>query len=203
MPIEIFPPNSVTTSTANIGLQYLCGPNTVLYDTTGPQYCREVYINNNSTLYLLADCAVTDFIWVKSGCTLNIKSGSQGIIEIVSEPGAIINHPPGPHSYTSYTIACISITYPNINCTTGINENKFGFDFEFYPNPANSWLAIISEQQIDNISVSNISGQQLLIEYANATHHQLQLNDLAEGIYFVKCTYTNGMSVTKKIVVNR
>lgn len=84
VPVDIYGANTISTSTTNIGPQYLCGPNTILYDTLGPQDCRKVYVENNSTLFLRANCSITDFIWLRSTSTLNIMSDSHGIIEIFS-----------------------------------------------------------------------------------------------------------------------
>lgn len=204
MPVEIFSPNSTATPTANIGLQYLCGPNTIVYDTIGPQYCREVYINNNSTLYLLSGCPATDFIWVKNGCTLNIKSGSVGIIEIVAEPGAIINHPSGPHSYTSYTIACTSITYPNINCATGIIENNLGYDFKLYPNPTNSILNIkldnVLDSEVFRIRLTDALGREITTtDYKS----RLDISFLENGIYFVQISKNKSLLWTDKLMISK
>jgi hypothetical protein len=201
MPVEVFTPNSTTTPTANIGLQYLCGPNTVVYDTIGPQHCREVYINNNSSLYLLAGCPATDFIWVKNGCTLNIKSGSVGIIEIVAEPGAIINHPPMPHSYTSYTIACTSITYPNINCTTGLEDIE-SVTLKVYPNPVNSIIHIKLTQNNATKNSYRITLMDMIgKEIVNETYkEELDISHLEKGIYVLSLYQNGSLLAARKII---
>lgn len=71
------------------------------------------------------------------------------------------------------------------------------------PNPTNGLLTISSRYDFEKIELLSITGQILLSETVNGKTHQLQLQNFAEGIYFVRVVYTNGMSVTKKIIVNR
>ncbi len=69
-----------------------------------------------------------------------------------------------------------------------------------YPNPANGLLTITSNYNYSKIELLNVTGQVLLSETVNDKTHVLQLQNLAEGIYFVKVSCANGMSVTKKVV---
>ena len=71
------------------------------------------------------------------------------------------------------------------------------------PNPTNGLLTITSNTELQNIEVTNVAGQVLLSQPCNSKSQIVQLQNLAEGIYFVKVVCTNGMSVTKKAVVNR
>jgi hypothetical protein len=55
---------------------------------------------------------------------------------------------------------------------------------------------------MQQVEIINLAGQILLQENVNDKTHQLQLQNFADGIYFVKVIYPNGLSTTKKIVVN-
>ncbi len=70
------------------------------------------------------------------------------------------------------------------------------------PNPSSSLVKIIGNEIIQNVRIMNIAGQILLSEMINSKTHTLQLQNLAEGIYFVKVFYSDGISVTKKIVLS-
>lgn len=70
------------------------------------------------------------------------------------------------------------------------------------PNPSNGLLTITSESDFTKIELLNITGQVLVSESVNSKTHQLQLQNFSEGIYFVRVVYPNGVSVTKKIIVN-
>jgi hypothetical protein len=70
------------------------------------------------------------------------------------------------------------------------------------PNPTDGFLNISDKEAIRKIEVINVAGQILLKETINEKSHQLQLQNYADGIYFLKVFYANGMSVTKKVLVN-
>lgn len=69
-----------------------------------------------------------------------------------------------------------------------------------FPNPTNGTVLISSQTNFNKIEVLSITGQILLSETVNVKSHQLQLQNLAEGIYFVKISYADGRSLTKKII---
>ena len=71
---------------------------------------------------------------------------------------------------------------------------------EVSPNPVNDVLNISSRFDFEKIELLNITGQVLLSETVNSKTHQLQLQNFADGIYFVKVSYASGMSFTKKLV---
>lgn len=53
------------------------------------------------------------------------------------------------------------------------------------------------------MEVYNSIGQQVFKEEITNQHSSFDLHHLNEGIYFVKISYPNGMSVVKKVVVSR
>jgi hypothetical protein len=113
-----------------------------------------------------------------------------------------------PTITTTYTVTktqCSSVTNDAITVTvspTGLNELNINNSFNLTPNPTNSIININSIYEMQKIEVTNIAGQILLQETINSKTHQLQLNNISQGIYFIKVNYANGLSVTKKIIVN-
>jgi uncharacterized repeat protein (TIGR01451 family) len=85
--------------------------------------------------------------------------------------------------------------------TTEINDisDKLGV-MSLVPNPTNGILTITSRYDFDKIELLNITGQVLLSEQVNSKEHQLQLQNFAEGIYFVKTSYKDGRSITQKVI---
>jgi uncharacterized repeat protein (TIGR01451 family) len=84
---------------------------------------------------------------------------------------------------------------------TNVNEQFLNSrEVNILPNPTNNLLNVASKYDFEKIELTSITGQVLLSESVNAKTHQLQLQNLAEGIYFVKVVYANGMSVTKKVM---
>jgi Secretion system C-terminal sorting domain len=114
-----------------------------------------------------------------------------------------------PNVTTTYTVTktqCKSITTDVITVTVspvGIIEVGFtNVDLRILPNPASDVLNITSRFGFEKIELLSITGQILLTELTTDKSQQLNLADFAEGIYFVKISYANGQSVTKKVIVN-
>jgi len=111
-----------------------------------------------------------------------------------------------PSVTTTYTVTkteCTSVTSDVMTITvspTGINELNINNAITLQPNPTSGFVNINSRFEMQKIEVINIAGQILLSEQTTAKNHQLNLSDFAEGIYFVKVSYSNGMSITKKII---
>ena len=69
-----------------------------------------------------------------------------------------------------------------------------------FPNPASTTLTIKSDQApILSVSVFNTMGQILSSEVVNSNHHQVDIEKLASGIYYIKIAYDGGSS-TKKFI---
>jgi uncharacterized repeat protein (TIGR01451 family) len=84
---------------------------------------------------------------------------------------------------------------------TGITEpGTLESTVKLMPNPTNGLVTITSTYEIQKVEMMNIAGQVLLSEKVNSKEDQLQLQNFAEGIYFIKCTFANGMSVTRKLI---
>jgi agmatine/peptidylarginine deiminase len=76
----------------------------------------------------------------------------------------------------------------------GVDEN-LAASFEVYPNPMNNTLYI--NGNVQDVTIFNAVGQQVLfVENAN----EINVEDLSEGLYFVRISDKNGNSIVKKIV---
>lgn len=106
----------------------------------------------------------------------------------------------GTNKYAYYYIDSVSLWQNNF--PTSINEFKKENEFSIFPNPTNNICTISSKTIIQKTEVTNIAGQVLLSEIVNEKTHQLQLHNFSQGIYFIKVYYPNGLSVTKKVIVN-
>ena len=80
------------------------------------------------------------------------------------------------------------------NYFTGVDENNVA-SFEIYPNPMNNTLYI--NGAVQDVTIFNAVGQQVLfVENTN----EINVEDLSEGLYFVRISDKKGGSVVKKIV---
>ncbi len=199
---EIFYPYTTSSSTVDVGIQYLCGPNTILYDTMLVS-CRDVFVDNNSTLFLKASCPTVDHIYLKSNCTLNVLNGSAGITGVWAEPGATINNYATSPSYHLNTVTCSSIIYPYVNCTVGLNEKQIN-SFKIYPNPANDVFYIDAKvySSID-IKLFSIIGEFVIEKTIDNISIGLDVSKLANGIYVYKA-FNNGLEIkVGKLIISK
>jgi hypothetical protein len=200
LPTEIFPPNSVNSSSSQEFVQYLCGPNTTLYDTI-PWGGRQIYVENNCKLIFMSHSVAIDNVWLKNTSELTLIDRYLTNIIVHIELGAIINQSPGPHSYHLTIDTCTNIVFPSIDCTTGIKENGLETNFTLSPNPNNGEFEISSDYQLNKIQISNISGQLLYNENTSSKNHKVNLKSLDPGIYFVRIFSKNEISSVKKVLV--
>lgn len=73
--------------------------------------------------------------------------------------------------------------------------------FKVYPNPVSNILNLSYTQNITNVAVFNILGQQVITNNVNATQGQVDMSNLAVGTYLVKVTAgdeTKTIKVVKK-----
>ena len=112
-----------------------------------------------------------------------------------------------PTITTTYTVTktqCKSVTTDVITISVspvGINELSINNAIMLQPNPTNGLININSRFEMQKIEVMNVAGQLLFSQSTTEKNHQLNLNDFAEGIYFVRVIYANGLNSIKKIVV--
>jgi len=84
-------------------------------------------------------------------------------------------------------------------CRENLAVNDGGIlDFSFYPNPVNDELNIVSNSDVKNISITNVSGQKVI--NINSNSKKINTSTLTSGTYFVKVTLSNGQIETFKII---
>ncbi len=81
---------------------------------------------------------------------------------------------------------------------SAISENKID-GFKFYPNPVNNTLNLSAQNNIENVIIYNISGQEVIAITPNSLQTQVDMSRLQNGIYFVKAQI-NGQLTAFKVV---
>lgn len=100
------------------------------------------------------------------------------------------------------SLGCDSLTCSYL--VTDIKDISYELrEMSLAPNPTNGFLNISSLNDFTKIELLSLTGQTLLSEKVNSKTHQLQLQNFAEGIYFVRVSYADGQSVTKKVILSR
>ncbi len=201
-PNVIYYPNTISTPTAlSLGyMEYLCGPNTVVYDTIG--HACKIYVSNNCTLTLKTTCSacagVTN-VFLQGNSVLNIFPGNCYNYYVASEPTATINNPMNV-PVSSNTFATIS--WPTVNCSAnGIRSNNMDNTFEIYPNPVKDKLTVDVENKnaVDiNFSLTNSLGQLIHVN-SKTVNSQLEIDtsELPIGFYYLKVQNNSGQKVFK------
>jgi len=79
------------------------------------------------------------------------------------------------------------------------NQDLVDLNFEMIPNPANDYIKIISNKKILKVEIFTSSGKLVKSETANSNIKQIDLNNLAGGLYFIK-THSGSVSNTRKFI---
>jgi hypothetical protein len=82
--------------------------------------------------------------------------------------------------------------------TLGIESTKSENEISIYPNPTASKLNIDSKQEIETISVTDLVGKK--INNYTFSNHQIDCNQLENGIYFISIKTKNQTSFQKIII---
>lgn len=108
-----------------------------------------------------------------------------------------------PHPYAAayayYYLDSVSLWKNNFPTST--EEFSKENSFSLYPNPTNGIVSINSKDDIRKIELTSVTGELLLQEFVDARKYQLQLRHFIKGLYIVKVYYTNGINISRKIIV--
>ena len=175
---------------------------------------------NGLAEYYIDDVSVEEVEIAKAKNDTLIMQGDSTVIGLNNSEAALFSWQPSaglscancpnpkasPTITTTYTVTktqCKSVTSDVITVTVspvGINELTINNAITLLPNPTNGYVTINSKFEMQEVELINLAGQILLQENVNNKTHQLQLQSFADGIYFVKISYANGLTVTKKIM---
>jgi hypothetical protein len=87
-----------------------------------------------------------------------------------------------------------------VNNCLGINESRFDLVFSVFPNPSSGEFTINAENDL-HLELINDLGQHLRsIKLNTANNHEVKVNDLPAGIYFLK-TENGDVKLSQKIVI--
>ena len=87
------------------------------------------------------------------------------------------------------------------NATVGI-DNISENNISIYPNPTNGEFIIENQQEISKIEIFDITGKSVKQLLPNSKNVSVNINNQANGIYFIKIISENKI-ITKKIVIRK
>ena len=99
------------------------------------------------------------------------------------------------NGFSSYTLGMDDF---KIESTLGTDSFDFS-KLSAYPNPVKNVLNLSYSQDISDIAVFNLLGQQVLAKKVNAAESQIDMSNLTQGTYLVKVTVENQVKTIKVI----
>lgn len=174
--------------------------------------------------------STTDDTWLKVGFSFNKTTGEvKWKIPSLSISGFVIGAAAGLNPkeidliVATGNTAAVGVTFPAINNAAsatvlfdnllvkasstdtllGVNNNTLlSSQLSIFPNPSNGIVTILApEMAINSIEMSDINGRIVKITKVNGLNEtQINVSDLAKGVYFLKIASDKGIA-TKKLVV--
>ena len=103
-------------------------------------------------------------------------------------------------SFTDNLEAQSITTYVSENEVTGV-VNRPNSEIKIYPNPATDVLQILSAENINNISVFNVTGRQVIAEF-KPIDSTMDISGLKQGIYLLRISTDEGINCIRFIKSN-
>jgi hypothetical protein len=107
------------------------------------------------------------------------------------------------NSAAATTAAAATMRFDTVNFTSVLRNDEFlASNFSVFPNPANDIVTVTSNDiVIDSIEFTDINGRTVKnVNTIGSNESQINISDLAQGVYMMKITSDKG-TATKKLVV--
>lgn len=88
----------------------------------------------------------------------------------------------------------ISSLHNNLLSSTDFNNGNL--NFKLYPNPANDIINLELNNEVKNVDIYSLQGQKV----HSSTEKQINISNLANGIYMVRVEDENGAVATQKLI---
>ena len=89
-----------------------------------------------------------------------------------------------------------TVTIPKQTTSLG-RGSKYSLEAKIHPNPANDFITIECDKEIQSVQIYNITGAIVLVSTAS---NIININALNEGVYLVMIESVNGEKTFKKVV---
>jgi hypothetical protein len=146
-----------------------------------------------------------DNINADSISTLNIAGNNSLSVCDVRSVCDFISVPIGYYNFQDNAIGCNDSTEVIAACGVGLNENIITKHlFTFSPNPSSTLITIESSFTASKfqISIFNFQGQEVIQQQVTIPKTFLNISELPAGVYFVRMTGENDVSIQKFIKID-
>ncbi len=170
-----------------------------LADVSGRHFYNAVFYNNGNK-----DVTISNFTF--SDTSLYLKSGTPNSITIAPQQVEVLEISfNGNVNYNAdfeydTDVPNSSRQVVTIRSGTGIGlEERWIFNVSVYPNPADNFITISADFDIEKVRVWNSSGEEFLLKMEN---EKMDINRFPKGFYLMEIVGENGEVVLKKWVKN-
>jgi hypothetical protein len=92
--------------------------------------------------------------------------------------------------HDAHYLGCVS---PYVSAvSTGIHDLSNSASLHVYPNPVQHTLNYVSSEEITEVMISDISGKVVKMISTDAKQGQIEVGDMADGLYFIRLQAANG-----------
>lgn len=180
---------------------------TATYDVAASATCDGTTVNDITTCgyngeyslvavvagenYRFQSSVSTDFVTIGSEDGTSAYIGSRGYVIWTSTVTGIVRF------YTHVDNQCGSLDEcrtRSVICGATLSTEDFdtnGDLFSYYPNPVTNTLTLNAQNDIQNVVVFNMLGQQVMRTAPNAVNSEVDMTTLNPGAYFVQVTINN------------
>jgi hypothetical protein len=163
------------------------------------------YLNENHSI--VNNDTVLRTEWLSLGSySATVDSNETGIVEVYFNsdellPGQLYEAKINLTSTPDYGVQTVDVGFMLI---TGIGEMDKNNLIRIYPNPSKDYVIIESEQEINQVSITNYIGlANFEKEENNVRYLKVNTSGYSNGIYLVRCRMSDSNTVIKKLVINR
>jgi len=169
----------------------------IWYEFTVPVGATEVYVDVESSAFSSIIAALYDNCADLNEVSCEVIFSSSASFHITGLTGGATYYL-RLYDFGNDSIGLITF---NIN-TPALSIDEFDtLGFKYFPNPVTNTLTLKAQQSIQNVTVFNMLGQEVLRTSPNTLESSLNMSSLNTGSYFVKVTI-NDATETVRIIKN-
>jgi hypothetical protein len=174
---------------------------------SGEQVTVSFYTRSSTsprTLRVTAGTAATAVAQTTQLAALNVVAGTTwdlNTIPVFTAPSAGIYYF-GFNDNSAPTATAVNMRLDSFNFTSNLKNNDFlASNMTVYPNPTKNIINISNSLNavVDTVVMTDLNGRLVKTQKVNATEGQINISDLAAGIYMMNVTTDQG-TATKKVI---
>ena len=133
------------------------------------------------------------------GCNDDDGVGAMSLISLLGQtPGTTLYIGVWKYNTTAPTLANSEFQIAAYDASLSTNSFNSAA-FSYYPNPVKNILNLSYSENISDVSVYNLLGQQVIAKSINANQSQIDMSNLVSGAYMVKVTANSQVKTIKVI----